>query len=113
MRARTATIALLVAAALGIAACGDSNKTTSEPAATVPPATETVTTPDVTVQTPPATTTDTATTPATMTPRCAAFRSKRDDTFTDLAGRELDLSFGNGGTFRFRLQCRFRGPQRQ
>ena len=68
MRARTATIALLVAAALGIAACGDSNKTTSEPAATVPPATETVTTPDVTVQTPPATTTDTATTPATTTP---------------------------------------------
>ena len=67
MRARTATIALLVAAALGTAACGDSNKTTSEPAATVPPQTETVTTPDVTVQTPPATT-ETATTPATTTP---------------------------------------------
>jgi peptidylprolyl isomerase len=62
MRARTATIALLAAAALGIAACGDSNKTTSTPAATVPPAAETVTTPDVTVQTPPAATTSTATT---------------------------------------------------
>ena len=67
MRARTATIALLVAAALGTAACGDSNKTTSEPATTVPPQSETVTTPDVTVQTPPATT-ETATTPATTTP---------------------------------------------
>ncbi len=63
MRARTATIALLAAAALGIAACGDSNKTTSTPAATVPAATDTVTTPNVTVQTPPATTTATATTP--------------------------------------------------
>jgi peptidylprolyl isomerase len=67
MRARTATIALLVAAALGIAACGDSNKTTSTPAAAVPPATETVTTPDVTVETPPATTA-TATTPTSTTP---------------------------------------------
>ncbi|HTN25646.1 MAG TPA: FKBP-type peptidyl-prolyl cis-trans isomerase [Solirubrobacteraceae bacterium] len=64
MRARTATIALLVAAALGTAACGDSNKTTSTPAAAAPPATATVTTPDVTVQTPPATATQTATTPA-------------------------------------------------
>ena len=68
MGAPTATIALLVAAALGIAACGDSNKTTSEPAATVPPQTATVTTPDVTVQTPPATATETATTPTATTP---------------------------------------------
>lgn len=68
MRARTATIALLVAAALGTAACGDSNKTTSTPAAAAPPATATVTTPDVTVETPPATATQTATTPTATTP---------------------------------------------
>jgi peptidylprolyl isomerase len=64
VRARTATVALLAAAALAIAACGDSNETTSTPAAAAPAATETVTTPDVTVQTPPAGTTETATTPA-------------------------------------------------
>jgi peptidylprolyl isomerase len=68
MRARTATIALVAAAALGIGACGDSDKTTATPEATVPVQTETVTTPDVTVQTPPATTTETATTPAATTP---------------------------------------------
>jgi peptidylprolyl isomerase len=80
MRARTATIALLVAAALGTAACGDSNKTTSTPAAAAPPATETVTTPDVTVETPPATT-DTATTPeaTTTTPKTTSSKSISKD----------------------------------
>jgi peptidylprolyl isomerase len=67
--ARTRTAALLAVAALGIAACGDSNNTASTAVATDAPAsTETVTAPDVTVETPPATATSTATTPATATP---------------------------------------------
>jgi peptidylprolyl isomerase len=67
VRARTATIALLAAAALGAAACGESDKTTSAPAAAAPAPTDTVQAPDVTVQAPPAT--PTATVPApTATP---------------------------------------------
>jgi peptidylprolyl isomerase len=71
VRARTATIALLAAAALGAAACGESDKTTSAPAAAAPAPTDTVQAPDVTVQAPPATATATATTPAPA-PRPAA-----------------------------------------
>ncbi|MEA2150292.1 MAG: hypothetical protein QOD69_2122 [Solirubrobacteraceae bacterium] len=64
MRARTATIALLAAAALGTAACGGSDKTTSAPAAAAPAPTDTVQAPDVTVQSPAATAIATATVPA-------------------------------------------------
>jgi peptidylprolyl isomerase len=75
LRARTRTIALLAVAALGTAACGESDKTTSTVAAppAAPAATNTVTQPDVTVAAPTSTaTTATATTPATTTPATPA-----------------------------------------
>jgi peptidylprolyl isomerase len=79
VRVRTATIALLATAALGVAACGDSDKTTSTPAAAAPATTDTVQAPDVTVQAPTATATQTATTPAATatTPSKAKATSKK------------------------------------
>jgi peptidylprolyl isomerase len=83
VRARTATVALLVAAALGTAACGDDKNTTATPAAEAPAATATVQAPDVTVETPTATATATtatpaatATTPAAKTPASSKSISK-------------------------------------
>jgi peptidylprolyl isomerase len=78
VRARTRTIALLAAAALGIAACGESDKTDSTAApAAVPTETATVQEPDVTVAAPASTaTTATATTPAPATPAKSGSISK-------------------------------------
>ena len=67
MRVRTATIALLVAAALGAAACGEDENTTATPAAQAPAATTTVVEPDVTVEAPAATATETTPAPSTAT----------------------------------------------
>jgi peptidylprolyl isomerase len=75
LRTRTSTIALLAVAALGTAACGESDKTTSTVVAppAAPAATNTVVQPDVTVTTPTSTaTTVTATTPATTKPATPA-----------------------------------------
>jgi peptidylprolyl isomerase len=68
--ARTRTIALLAAAALGTAACGsDDNSASTATAPAAPPPSATVTAPDVTVESPGSTAaTATATTPATTTP---------------------------------------------
>jgi peptidylprolyl isomerase len=61
LRARTTTVALLATAAVGVAACGSDNKSTSTasgPAAAEAPATTTVQPPDVTVATTPTTSTN-------------------------------------------------------
>jgi peptidylprolyl isomerase len=70
LRARTTTVALLATAAVGVAACGSDNKSTSTasgPAAAEAPATTTVQPPDVTVQTPATTPTTSTNAPATPT----------------------------------------------
>jgi peptidylprolyl isomerase len=69
LRARTTTVALLATAAVGVAACGSDNKSTSTasgPAAAEAPATTTVQPPDVTVATTPTTSTNTPATPQTI-----------------------------------------------
>ncbi len=79
MRARTSTIALLAAGALALAACGDSEDTSTQAApAAVPAQTATVQAPDVTVETPPAATA-TTTTPAATTPSTAKATSISKD----------------------------------
>jgi peptidylprolyl isomerase len=65
LRARTKTAAVLAVAALGIAACGEGDKTATTAVPVAPADTATVQAPDVTVESPASTaTTDTTTTPA-------------------------------------------------
>jgi peptidylprolyl isomerase len=79
LRARTSTIALLAAGALALAACGDSEGTSTQAApSAVPAQTATVQAPDVTVETPPAATA-TTTTPAATTPSTAKATSISKD----------------------------------
>jgi peptidylprolyl isomerase len=68
VRVRSATIALLLAAALGTAACGEDENTTATPAAEAPAATATVQAPDVTVEAPTATATAGSPAATTTTP---------------------------------------------
>jgi peptidylprolyl isomerase len=71
LRPRTKTTALLAVAALGIAACGEGDKTTSTVAPAAPAATATVQAPDVTVASPTSTApaaTTTAPAPTTAAP---------------------------------------------